>query len=55
MIWYQFCLKDVREVPETSAIAKIELFVQLVNGLQPLANPTKNSALDIAGVLDGLE
>ena len=52
MIWYQFCLINVREIPGTSAISKMELFVTLVNGLQLLTSVTKNSILDVAGVLD---
>ena len=52
MIWYQFCLTDVREVHGTPTTSKIELFVKLVCGLQPLTNVTKNSILDVAGVLD---
>ena len=30
----------------------MELFVTLVNGLQTLTNVTKNSILDVAGLLD---
>ena len=52
MIWCQFCLINVREIPGTSAISKMELFVTLVNGLQLLTSVTKNSILDVAGVLD---
>ena len=51
-MWYQFCLTDVREVPGTPAASKMELFVILVNGLQPLTNVTKNSILEVAGVLN---
>ena len=41
-----------REVPGIPATSKMQLFVALVNGLQPLTNVTKNSILDIVGVLD---
>ena len=51
-IWYQFCLTDVREVTGTLATSKMELFMTLVNGLQPITNVTKNSILDAVGVLD---
>ena len=47
-----FCLTGVRELPETPAASKLEFFVILVNGLQPLTNVTKNSILDVARVPD---
>ena len=51
-IWYQFCLTCVREVPGTPTASNMEPFVTLRNGLKPLINGTKNSILDVAGVLD---
>ena len=47
-----FCFRDVREVPGTPATSKIELFVTLVNDLQPLTKVTKNFILDVAGLVD---
>ena len=37
-----------------AAISKVELFVIIVNGLQPLTIITKSSTLDVAAVLDPL-
>ena len=48
----QFCLTDVREVPGSPATFKMELFVTLVNGLQPLTNLSKSSILNVSGYLD---
>ena len=36
----------------TAATSKVELFVIIVNGLQPLTIITKSSTLDVAAVLD---
>ena len=47
-----FCVTRVREVHETDATSKLEMFVILVNGLQPPTNITKNSIFDVAVVLD---
>ena len=38
--------------PRTAAASKIDLFVIIVNGLQPLNIITKSSILDVAAVLD---
>ena len=38
----------------TAATSKMELFVIIVNGFQPLTIITKCSILDVAGVLDPL-
>ena len=45
-IWDQFCLTDVREVPGPPTTFKMELFVTLVNGLQPLTNRSKSSLIE---------
>ena len=48
--------KDVRELirggSRTAATFKIELFVIIVNGFQPLTIITECSILDVAAVLD---
>ena len=36
----------------TAATSKVELFVIIVNGFQPLTSITKSSPLDVAAVLD---
>ena len=36
----------------TAATSKVELFVMIVNGFQPLSIITKISTLDVAAVLD---
>ena len=36
----------------TAATSKVELFVIIVNGFQPLTIITKSSTLDVAAVLD---
>ena len=42
----------LKGVSRNSATSKIELFVTSVNGFQPLTNVTKDSILDVTGVLD---
>ena len=37
---------------KTAATSKMELFVIIVNGFQPLTTITKSSILDVAAVLD---
>ena len=46
-----FCILfwGISRAPTTS---KMELFVTLLNSFQPLTNVTKNSTLDVVGVLD---
>lgn len=39
----------VRGITTTRVTSKIELFIVVVNGFQPLANVTKNPVLDVAG------
>ena len=39
-------------ISRTPVTSKIELFVLLVNGFQPLTNVLKSSILDIVRVLD---
>ena len=39
-------------VSRTPATSKMKLFVTLVNSFQPLTHITKNSMLDVAGVLE---
>ena len=41
-----------RGISRVAAISKMELFVTLLNGFQPLTNVTKNPILDVMGVLD---
>ena len=36
----------------TAATSKVELFVIIVNGFQPVTINTKNSTLDVVAVLD---
>ena len=43
---------ESRGVSRTSATSKLELFVTLVNGFQPLANATKNSIFAVGRVFD---
>ena len=45
-------MSKLRDVPRTPATSKMKFFVTLVNGFQPLTNVTKNSMLDLAGVLE---
>ena len=42
----------IRDGSRTAATSKVELFVIIVNGLQPLTIITKCSILDVAAVLD---
>ena len=42
----------VRGGSRTAATSKVELFVIIVNGFQPLTIITKSSTLDVAAVLD---
>ena len=44
-----FCFRPLKSLFLTR---DMELFVTLVNGLQTLTNVTKNSILDVAGLLD---
>ena len=44
--------KIIRGGSRTAAISKMELFVIIVNGFQPLTIITKSSILDVAAVLD---
>ena len=44
--------EGVRDGSRTAATSKVELFLIVVNGLQPLTIITKNSTLDVAAVLD---
>ena len=41
-----------RDGSRTAATSKVELFVIIVNGFQPLTIITKSSTLDVAAVLD---
>ena len=41
-----------RSGSRTAATSKVELFVMIVNGFQPLIIITKSSTLDVAAVLD---
>ena len=51
-IAHQSCLCALfRGITRASAISKMELFVTLLNGLQALTNVTKNSILDVVGVV----
>ena len=45
-------LFDSRDVSRTLATPKMELFLTMVNGFQPLTNATKNSILAVMGILD---
>ena len=45
-------MSKLRDVSKTPATSKMKFFVTLVNGFQPLTNVTKNSMLDLAGVLE---
>ena len=45
-------MPKIRNVSRIPATYKMKLFVTLVNGFQPLNNVTKNSMLDVAGVLE---
>ena len=45
-------MSKLRGVYRTPATSKMKLFVTFVNGFQPLTNLTKNSMLDVAGVLE---
>ena len=46
------CLIHIRGGSRTVATSKMELFVIIVNGFQPLTIITKRSILDVAAVLD---
>ena len=43
-----------RDFSRTLATFKMQLFVTLVDDIQPLTNFTKNPILDVAGLLDSL-
>ena len=43
--------KHLQRVSRNPAISKMEPFVRIVNGFNPLAIVTKNSILDVLGVL----
>ena len=45
-------MSKLRGVSRTPATSKMKFFVTLVNGFQPLINVTKNSMLDVAGILE---
>ena len=45
-------MSKLRSVSRTPARYKMKLSVALVNGFQQLNNVTKNSVLDVAGVLE---
>ena len=42
----------IRSGPRTTATSKVELFLIIFNGFQPLTIVTKSSTLDVAAVLD---
>ena len=45
-------IKECRGGSRTAATSKVELFVIIVNGFQPLTIITKSSTLDVAAALD---
>ena len=47
-------IDNVRDGSRTAATSKMEHFVIIVNGFQPLTIITKRSILDVAAVLDPL-
>ena len=49
---FQKLSAHVRGGSRTVATSKMELFVIIVNGFQPLTISTKSSKLDVAAVLD---
>ena len=53
---YQFwhCFAWIRDGFRTAATSRVELFVIIVNGFQPLTIITKSSILHVAAVLDSL-
>ena len=52
LYWANFKANHSRGGSRTAATSKMEYFVIIVNGFQPLTITTKSSILDVAAVLD---